>query len=219
MQTNIIVKLIVGENAINKLKYKFIIIPKEMVENDNTLVFSKNKVKSISMQNRSTSNSEEFSLGVTSLMGSVELKDYDNYLFYLTTNKLIGENTEIQVFDGSTLLNVFYTTKDWQYSNQNKQVAIELKGRTAFWANIDTFGIKYQENISGLNLFGQIIDISNLDKNNFYISTSLKDYLNKFTFSKAFISKGSLEEVFNKFCYATLLIIYESAGQIIVERF
>lgn len=215
METNIIVKLIVGENAINKLKNKFL-VPNELVENNNTLIFSKNKVKSISMQNRSTSNSEEFSLGVTSLMGSVELKDYDNYLFYLTTNKFIGENVEIQVFDGSSLINVFYTTKDWQYSNQNKEVHIELKGLTALWGDIGTFGVPYVENISGYELFEKIQTLGGVNIN---ITDALATYLQKFTFQKAFISQGTLEEVWNKFCYATLLILYESAGKIIVERF
>lgn len=215
METNIIVKLIVGENAINKLKNKFL-VPNELVEKNNTLVFSKNKVKSISMQNRSTSNSEEFSLGVTSLMGSVELKDYDNYLFYLTTNKLIGENTEIQVFDGTTLLNIFYTTKDWKYSNQNKQVDIELKGITALWGDMGTLGIPYEENLNGYQIFERLQSLGGITID---ITDNLATYLQRFTFKKAFISQGTLEEVWNKFCYATLLIVYESAGKIIVERF
>ena len=216
MQTNIIVKVVVGENAINKLKYKFIVIPKGIVENGNTLVFGKNKVKSISMQNRSTSNSEEFSLGVTSLMGNVELQDYEGYLFYLTTNKLIGESVEIQVFDGTTLLNIFYTTKDWQYSNQNKQVSIELKGRTALWGDMGTFGVPYEENVNGYEMLEKLQSLGGIS---IEISDSLSIYLKKFTFKKAFISQGTLEEVWNKFCYATLLIVYESAGKIIVERF
>lgn len=215
MGTNIIVKLVVGENIINILKNKFL-VSNDLIENNNTLIFNKNKVKSISMQNRSTSNSEAFSLGVTSLMGSVELQDSDGYLIYLTTNKLISDNAEIQVFDGSTLLNVFYTTKDWKYSNQNKQFSIELKGITALWGDIGTFGVPYEENVDGYTFFEKL---QTLGGTPIEISDSLPTYLKRFTFKKAFISQGTLSDVWNKFCYATLLVVYESAGKIIVERF
>ena len=222
METNIIVKLIVGENAINKLKNKFL-VPNELIENNNTIIFDKNKVKNISMQNRSTSNSEAFSLGVTSLMGSLELKDYDGYLFYLTTNKLIGENVEIQVFDGSTLLNVFYTTKDWQYSNQNKQISIEIKGTTALFESIEVGGFQYKENIDGVELLNSIVGISenaiSSYNTRFAIPPEVVEYLSRFHFDKAFIDSGTIVEMLNKFCYATLLVIYESAGKIIIERF
>lgn len=218
MQTNIMVKIIVGETAISKLKFNFL-VKDGFVENKDTIVFTANNVIGISMKNRSTSNSGEFSLGVTSLMGSVELRDLDGYLFYLTTNKFIGENIEIRVYDGSTLLNVFYATKDWEYSNQNKQVKIELKGKTSFWADISTFGIKYQENLSGYNLLNQLLAMSNLDAEDFIMSVDVVNYLEKFLFTKAFLSPGTLQEIWNKFCCATLLFVYESAGKIVVERF
>lgn len=215
MQNNIAIKIVIGKTAINKLRNKFL-ISNEMVENGDTLVYNKNNLVNISIQNRATSNSEAFSLGVTSLMGSVELKDYEGYLFYLTTNKLVGENVEIQVHNGRSLLNIFYTTKDWQYSNQNKNVIIELKGRTALWGEKSTFGVAYEENLNGYQIFEKLQSLGNI---NIEITDSLAKYLSRFSFKKAFISQGTLQEVWNKFCYATLLIIYESAGEIIVERF
>ena len=218
MQTNISIKLIVGELAVKKLRLHFL-VPNEIIENDNTIIFDKNNIIDISIRNRSTTNSEAFSLGVTSLMGSIQLKDYNNYLFYLSTNKLIGENIEIQLYNGTSLLNVFYTTKDWEYSNQNKQVDIELKGKTSFWSDIETFGIKYRENVTGVNLLSDLLAMSNLTMKDIIIDADVFTYLDKFLFSKAFLSPAKLQEVWNKFCYATLLFVYESGGKIVVERF
>ena len=57
MQNNIAIKIVIGKTAINKLRNKFL-ISNEMVENGDTLVYNKNNLVNISIQNNGVKSYE-----------------------------------------------------------------------------------------------------------------------------------------------------------------